>query len=186
MHYFTYDTIALRIFVEIVNSGEFEKVAKGSVYDTGKCFMAWEQILIMNAKMEGSNKMGITFDSFKSYIRYSAILIMVSSLLTKLQFVVDREAVAELEIQGYNISLTSSESYAISIRQAFNKLRNINSKIASKQIEIENLVRGSGATYGLNFGSMVAEVSAALGFQVGKDILLSEYNSYVKLIRAKK
>ena len=73
VHYFTYDTITLRLFVEIVNTGEFERVAKSRVYDVEKCYLQWEQILIMNSKMEGTNRLGVTFNSFKAYIRYQAI-----------------------------------------------------------------------------------------------------------------
>jgi hypothetical protein len=172
----------------VVNTGEFEKVAKSKVYDIEKCYQVWEQILISNSKMEGSNKLGITFDSFKSYLRYSAIFIMVNSMLTKLQFVVDKDAIKQLEELGYKISMESSIKYAESIKQAFNKLRNINSKIASKQIELANMIKtGEEIQHqGLNFGAMIAEVSTALGFRVGDDVLLSEYNQYVKLIKSKK
>jgi len=136
--------------------------------------------------MEGSNRLGVTFNSFKAYIRYQAMYIMVGALLTKLQFVVDRDAVKELAKHGYNITLTQND-YAPSIYAAFNKLQNINSKIASKQTELEQLMKGGEAMReGLNFGNLIAEVSTALGFRVGTDILLSEYNSYVKLIRSKK
>lgn len=185
MHYFTYDTITLELFVYIINSGKFEKVAKSKVYDAEKCYLQWEQILVMNSKQEGSNKLGMTFDSFKAYIRYSAVFVMANSLLTKLQFIVDKDAVEELGKLGYNIKMTK-EGYAASIQAAFSKLKNVNSKIQSKQLELEKLVQqGEERMTGLNFGAIIAEVSTALGFQVGKDILLSEYNQYIKLIRLK-
>jgi len=187
VRYYKYDTITLKLFVEVINSGEFERIARSKVYDAEKCLECWEQILVMNSRQEGTNRLGITFDSFKAYIRYSAVFVMVNAMLTKLQFIVDKDVVEELAGLGYNIKMTK-EGYAPSIQTAFNKLRNINSKIASKQIELEALIKGGDGEIksGLDFGGMIAEVSTALGFQISKDVLLSEYNSYVKLIRAKK
>lgn len=106
-------------------------------------------------------------------------------MLTKLQFVVDKGMIEELNGMGYKIVMTK-EGYANSIKVAFNKLRNVNSKLESKRVELENMVKGKEVEAGsLNFGSMLAEISLALKFQVREDVLLCEYNKYVQLIRIK-
>lgn len=187
MPYYTYSTIPLKLFTDIVNDGAFEKIARSKIYDIEKCYMQWEQILMTNATSNGSSKVGLTFTSFKAYIRYCTMFVRANAMLLKLQFVVDGEYIADLGAMGYKISMQDSKAYADSIKAALNKLRNVNSKIQSKQLEIEKLVEVTNIQpVVLDFGRLIAEVSASLGFQVSKNILLSEYNTYVKLIRSKK
>ncbi len=194
--YWHYDDITLKMFIHVVNNGDFKVLARSRFYDIDRCLKVWQGIMEDNAKVNGSNRMGVTADSLGSYVRYSATYVAINAMLTILQYEVNEKYIKRLTKEGYKIHMwdggmsqqENNSAYADSIKAAFSRLRNVTSKIESKKKEIALLTAESSGSENkkLDFGEMLAAVSSRLGFQLNAGVLLSEYNGYIKVIKAKK
>lgn len=137
--------------------------------------------------------MVIVLLAVKKYNAYAAEFIIVNSLLTKCLYVYDPKVVEELARRGYKVDdsrgttrtkAERNEAYAKSIEANFQKLRNVGNKMLSKSEELKKLT-GDVEDHKLNFGEMLANVSAGLGFPLPHNITLSEFNQYKKIVKEK-
>lgn len=137
-----------------------------------------------NAKSGNSSKFGMTIESYRSYVKLTAKFYAINAMLLSLQFKVNHDYIKELSELGYKISTANSKEYADSILRAFNKAKNINSKIESKKIELTLLSEAStNDANTLNFDYMISTMSFELGFQVSEKISLVSYNAYGNIIK---
>lgn len=147
---------------------------------------AWEAIVKRNS--QGHGETGNYMDNIKDYARLLADYGMVKASLLQLMLVVDDECIAFLDSKGYRIDKSTATSYRESIQSAMQKCKNVNTKLASKHNQIMRFIeenKNNTTPLKTSAESMLAQVSAAIGFSVGIDTTLARYNEYCKIIKKK-
>lgn len=181
-HYFNYDTIPLRVYVDIVNTGNYRLVSKSKIADVDKCFEVWEQITIAQSEALGGNKHRITLDALKAYNRYCAEYIIINSLLTKCLYKYDENTLKELAGYGFVID---KKDYRKSLEICFGRVKQYLTRMQSKELELKELMKENESRGTLKFGELIANASYGMGFNIREDILLSEFNQYMKILQEK-
>lgn len=183
--FYTYENIPLKLYIEIINTGNYQLVSNGS-RDIEKCFDAWENIVKENAKHSNSSEFDSRLHVIKTYARLLTDYITVVSNCNSLLFFVDIKMIEELKSLGYNINTSTSEAYTKSIEACIRKSANIISKMKMKENEMKSFVLIDKSN--VSFSELVANLSFGLGslninIPIGQDITLSMYNEYKKLIK---
>jgi hypothetical protein len=174
--YWQYETIPLKLYLEIASSGDLSKlVLSGNV----NAEEAWEEIVRKNQQAVGSNRYDNYFEKSQSYALMVNEYIFVRSALIYLSVKPDKEVAGLLAEKGYKID---PKNYIESLNKAFRKSENLITKAISKQNElhVEQEQRGESS-----FEEIMANLVVGLGFHVNDDITLSRYNEYRKIIKKK-
>lgn len=164
------------------NTADYSLLCISGTCDADIAYDKYEAIIRKNGQMNGS----LEFESYISnqiaLARYIADYNTIKAMLARLLFVVDNDHIAFLKRKGYHINTSKASTYASSIVAAGRKADNLTSKIESKVKEIE---RKQGQNHGspCTFDDVMADLTAALGFNVPEDITLSRYNGYLKVIK---
>jgi hypothetical protein len=186
--FYTYENIPLKVYIEIINTGNYQLVSNGS-RDIEKCFDAWENIVKENAKHSNSSEFDSRLQVIKTYARLLTDYITVVTNCNSLLFFVDSKMIEELKRLGYNINTSSSEAYTKSIEACIRKSANIISKMKMKENEMKSFVESDKVKESnVSFSELIANLSFGLGslninIAIGQDITLSMYNEYKKLIK---
>lgn len=173
--------------MEIAESGDVSRVAIGKA-DLTRCAERWEEIVRINAEVNGSYEYNNYLESCKEYYRLVAEHTLIKASLLKLSYKVDPELAKYLTSRGYVIRLgkrkaSDSDAYANSIDAALRKSDNLVTKIRMKQREMTNTTNIKGQVK--SFESVMGALSAALGWEPGPDITLARYNEYKKFLKEK-
>lgn len=105
-----------------------------------------------------------------------------------LLFTIDTPTIEFLNKSGYKIETKTQELFEESLRKAFIKSDNINSKLKQKFNQIQNFNEGlvskkeNEVGKSTGFEEKLAELSFEVGFSVDETITLARYNEYVKII----
>lgn len=169
-----YENISLREFFRVSQSGDVSTVGG----DAG-----WEKIVARNAKENGSHGLVNYKQTLKQINLLRADYLLVKASLTKLNFMVDSDAINFLRVKGFAINIGNASAYQQSLLVANRVSENLVSKIQSREKELERLAtkKGEPAT----FQGILASLSIALGFNVPEEVKLAWFNEAKKTIKRK-
>jgi len=183
--FYIYDTIPLRVFFEILRTGDLKLLILSHNHTQYKIIEAeivWDEILRRNGQESGNLDFNNYIDHLRTYAYLISEFVLIKACLSKLTIIpVDVEAVETLTKKGYVIDLTTSKTFLDSVRRATTKSNNLVTKIAAKQKELEKMGRSEGKP--LTFAKALANISKQLKFSVDRNLTLAEYNEYVKLLK---
>lgn len=145
----------------------------------------WETIVQENAKANGDYGYGSYFQLLKSYIALIAQYTIVKSILMRACYQIHYKDIEELRRRGFKINVSDSETYKTSLAAAMRKVGNLITKSLMKKGEIERQFKDSDRKTATAFPEVIAGLNVSLGFSVDKDITLSEFNEYKKILKAK-
>jgi len=181
--YWAYETISLKLYLEIAGSGNIGRLHKKGKPDA-ECEKIWEDIVKQNQKANGSYEFDIYFFSTQDYALLLNDYIFIKAALMKLSLEVDRDLVKVLAGKGYRISLENSEEYAKTLLACLRRSENLITKTVMKHNELAEFSKArSGAK--TSFEEVMANLSFGLGFTVPDSITLARYNEYRKILKAK-
>lgn len=187
--FFTYETISLRLFIDITNTGDYRKVVKSGYGTEVQCLDAWERIIQRNNEANGNNDYHIYLSEARRYGHILAQYLIEKSMLTKLCIVSDqekvKEEVEELRERGYRIDTTKNKLYHRSIEKALKRCNNLMVKANITRGEMMKKATRPGDDMEQSFEELVAAISFMMGFTVSDDITLARFNEYKKLIKKK-
>jgi hypothetical protein len=176
-----YDTITLRLFVEIARTKEYEKLRISG--RGGNPFEAWEQIVSKNEVDSGVNEFRNYLKIFKRHQELISEYQMVKTIIVFLQIKVSYKLIDFLNTKGYRINKEKSK-YDDSLAQASRKADNLLTKIKIKENELRT-VNGSGEkSKAFNIEHMIANLRVQLAPTIiPDDIKLVTYNYYNRVIK---
>lgn len=180
---YTYDNILLTNYMEIAQTGNTDLlVITGSPSDK-EIQERWE--LIVKKNLEANGQSSDQLDNIKDYVRLLATYIGVKASLLQLCTVNDDECITFLEHKGYRIDRSSHSAYVNSINANLQKVKNVLTKLASRNKLITESMKEADKTTPLmsSSESMLANISASLGFSVDSNITLARFNEYNKIIK---
>lgn len=186
---YTYENIPLKIYCDIVNTGNYQLVSNRKVEDH-VAYDAWEKIVTENSIKSGMSDFELHMDLLKSYGKLLYDYIEVQSNLMSLLFYVDYNIINQLAEKGYRINTSSSKAYTESINAGLTKCKNLVSKIRSKEEKIKSKRSNDDKHANLSFSELIANLSFGIGsmgvtIPVDHNLTLASYNEYRKLIKKK-
>jgi len=175
--------VTLRTYLEVANTGNYALLGNGTEEQRKK---AWQDIIKESGKHSGDMHFDHHFDLVKNYGLLLADYTVIKSALSQLLLKPDQENVDYLRSRGYVIETVPIENYYVSIQNAITKSSNLISKLNSA---FKDLTKGNEEekdSAPANIGQLVASLNFALGGNYGTvGMLLSEYNEYKKIVKAK-
>lgn len=183
--YYSYDNIPLRLFFEIAETNELEKLFISGKFSVEETEENWEILIGRNSFENGSNQYSSYRQANKDHKQFISEYILVKAMLTKLLFIIDDECIDFLRKRGYKIDKTNSEKYAESLYLAQRRSKNLITKTKMKQNEILGFTKGESTAPAQNFEEIMANLISGLGVQVSDDITLARYNAYKNIIKNK-
>jgi hypothetical protein len=176
------------LFLEIVASHDYKRILKSGEASDDQCQEMWETIVQQHNYHNGNQE----FFNYISHLRAYKDLLerynTVKSSLMVLLFTIDTPTIEFLNKSGYRIETKTQELFEESLRKAFIKSDNINSKLKQKFNQIQNFNEGlvskkeNEVGKSTGFEEKLAELSFEVGFSVDETITLARYNEYVKII----
>jgi uncharacterized protein with NRDE domain len=181
----SYDTIKLRTYIEIANTGNLNTLIVRGKFSQSELIRAWEEIVKKNAEANQDANYDLYLDALKAYGAHMEEYNMVKAMLLCLKYFVDDEYIKALRELGYKIDTSGRQAYASSIIAAERRSDNLVTKIKTKYKELEKMTRRDVASEETTVGALVAQVSFGLGFNLAEDIGLAQFNEYKKLLKEK-
>lgn len=178
---YNYDTIPLKVFIAIANSGDYNKLVKRGSYDSDSCFDQWEKLLLIHNQRNNSLSFSNYITLYKSQVYLTQKFNYIKACLLRLSIKPCKKVIELLKDEGYKIKTTSIVEYKASLDAAAKKSDNILTKIESKNKELIRVTKSSDSKP-TDFYDLLANLSFQLKFQVDKNITLAEYNSLIKTI----
>jgi hypothetical protein len=185
-HFFTYDTIPLKLYFEIIDGGQFTLVNTRGRGTVEQCLDAWEGIIKRNAEATGSGTYMIWFKTMRSYWALYAKHAIVNASLLLLKIKVDRRTIADLKKYGYHIDTSNSNTYADSLIRVSNQAKNLTTQLRMKENELRKMNEQKAvdeAKDGNSFDSVMAWLCLGTGLNLSDTITLGRYNEYVKAVK---
>jgi hypothetical protein len=189
--YFRYNTITLKLFLEVAQTSEYKKILISGEATVEDCARQWETILEQHNYHCGN----ADHDNFKIHLQaYRALMqkfVTVRTSLLYILFDIDQPTIDWLNKEGYKIDVDHGyKKYCESWERAFNKSNNLNSKQKQKLNQINTFKEAvisarkeyNDGQEANGFEERVAAISFYLGFHVEDDVTLARYNNYVKLV----
>ncbi len=182
-NFLSYDTIKLKLYIEIAKTGNIKLLSLVPNPDSKDCAKIWEAIIKKSSQATKS----YGFDNYLNSISSLGLVRnewhMVRLYLIKLYFIVDKEAIEFLDSVGISINTSGAHAYSLSLENAMKNSTNYITRISMLDKEIKKLEEGKEDNYG--FEEIIANTSYNIGFALDKDITLAEYNEYQRIISKK-
>ncbi len=188
MPYFLgYSDIKLKMFIDIANTRDYKKVLIKGFATLEQCEMAFEKIVEQNATANQDNTYRRYSQSLISYNKLLSELNVVKAYLIQLLFQVDTDVIRWLKGKNYIISTANSKEYELTIYANLRKSENLVTRLQMKVKEITNMLEShtSDQTSPTTIGSLIASVSAELGFALDENLTLAEFNEYKRIIKSR-
>lgn len=170
------------------------------------CITAWEEIIQANSEHTGSNQHNKFLKVHKELSLLQHKYSRDRAMLLYLSFYFKADYVKELNTNGYRIytgvgemfdsdlseetiQMIEKERYTESLEIAINQCENLNTRITIKQNEIKKMFKDNEASAGSkahNMFTSLVSVGVELGIRLPEDILLAEYNEYLKQAKSKR
>lgn len=179
--------------MEIIRTANHQLLIVSGAPSLDDIAQAWELIIQINSEVTGRMEYLMYLNMLKAHKKLWNKYQRVRALLLKAKLVFDKETVLSLRKHGFKIRIdgqdriTRSINYANSLNDATHQARNMRSKLTIKKNQIDAFMadaqkdKGGGA----GFEEIMANLCAALGFEVKDDILLARFNEYNKVIKRK-
>lgn len=143
----------------------------------------WEEIIRKNNEENGNFDFNNYFQALKKYASLVAEYTVVKACLLRMTIKAEVKTIETLREYGYIVDL-NPDNFNQSMQVINARSNNLLTKILSKQKELENFLKGSDSkARPITFAKAIMHLSSGLGFSVGKDILLAEYNEAKKIIK---
>lgn len=178
----TYEDIRLSTYLYIAKTNDLKLLIKKGIFTASQLSTAWEKLVEQNSKNTGNNSHSIYFNQIQGYYKLLNKHYRIKTALMSLAIKVDYDMVAYLNKEGYSIKISNQYEYEKSITNSLNKSKNLITKLESKKAEIDRL-KGKGDGKSSTLGEILSDLSYHLGYQVDKNLTLSEYNEYKKIIK---
>jgi len=184
VNFYHHENIPLKLYLEITESGDYQKlVIEGSV--TGaECAAQWEKIIQKNYETNGGFDYINYKDTLQSYGRLVAEYNLIRCYLVKLIFMVDDDYIAFLGERGYRIDKSSNQAYIDTINACLIRSENLITRMTMKANELKSYIPESKGSV-TSFDGIIASLSLCLGYEVSDNISLLRFNEYKKLINEK-
>jgi len=150
---------------------------RGWFFDYAKALEAWEGVVREHEKANNSGSYSKTISMSRAMAKRYNEYIMVRAAVIALSFGYDAGLVKILESCGYKIDVKNyANSLANILVRNDNNLTQVNVIRSELGLQHQRQVR-------IDFNEIIANLSAALGFNVRRNLRLAEYNSLVKVIK---
>lgn len=179
-----YKEIKLRLYVEIIETGDVRKLLTAGTATDEECATAWDAIVAENDRTAGGYKYVNYLNLIKDYGNLFSQYLAVKATLTALQFQVDDADISWLQSLGYKIDTSTSQLYVASLKRADQRSKNLINRMGLRLNEI-NVDRVKGPAVPSSFDYIMANLSEALGREVNDELTLARYNEYCKIAKAK-
>ena len=180
---YTYDSIPLTLYLEVAQTGNTDLIVISGNPTQKEIDAAWEEITRLNSQSTGRTSEQL--DNIKDYVRLLSKYSAAQASIMQLHLCVDDEAILYLASNGYKIDTSSNTAYRDTLKSAQRKAANVVTKIESKYKEIMDAAAQADPDTPLQSGieTMLAAVSATLGFNVESNVTLARFNEYNKIIK---
>ena len=180
---YTYDSIPLTLYLEIAQTGNTDLLVISGTPTEKEIQSAWDEITRLNSNSTGRTNHQL--DNIKDYVRLLSKYQASQASILQLHLCVDDEALLYLASNGYRIDTSSNTAYRESLKSAQRKVANVLTKIESKYKEIMAAVAQADPDAPVQSGieTILAAVSASLGFNVESTVTLARFNEYNKIIK---
>jgi len=170
--------------MEIAHSGNTDLLVISGKANDQEIQDCWEKIVKKNSQVNG---LGVDayFDNIKIYAKLLADYELVKLSLMQLMFVVDDSTINFLNALGYKIDTSGAKAYSDSIQNAFQKCKNLTTKLKTRFNQIQAANQDSEKTPEISIEEALANISVSLGLVITIDVTLARYNEYRKIIRKK-
>lgn len=188
--FLTYDNIQLKTFLEIASTGNVQLLCIRGKAGQVELVKRWEELVRINSDHNDDSNYDVYLDNLKTYGEFMNQYTMVKAMLTVLCYQIDDEYIEELKQLGYNIAVSKDpdqsgkKAYLESLEAAMRKSDNLVTKLKSKYNELLDLTKEVGEER-VTLGSLIAQVSFALGFNIPDTITLSQFNEYKRIVKQK-
>lgn len=174
---YTYETIPLKVYIEIANTKNLSLIGEGNVTEV------WEEIVRKNSEANQDTTYENYVYNYKQYNRFYREYLILKAAIVVLIAKVDKDLIEYLGKMGHTIDTSSEERYDESLIALGKKADNLTSKIKTKANEI---VMMDEEKKGQGFEEVMAVLCSSMGFHVPDDITLARYNEYKKILKARK
>lgn len=186
--FFGYKDITLKLFLEIIDSQDFSQLLKKGTATPEECQDQWERIVEKHNYHNGNYEHLNYLSHLQSYKEALQRFNTIKSSLMLLLVVIDNPTIEFLNYNGYKIDTSSQEKYELSLKNAFLKSDNLNSKLKMSYNQLnnfnDNLIskREEFERTKTTLEEKLAALSWELGFSVDDTVTLARYNEYVRII----
>lgn len=182
--YYSYETIPLRLFFDIIKSGDLKLLKLSRSASNDKLDIIWEEIIKRNNEANGNFTYSNYLEAIRSYARLINEYTIIKACVLKLaHYGADLKVVDTLRELGYVVNIENGKkAFDESLLAISNRSNNLVTKILAKKKEIEKYNEGKGEP--VTFARAIMSLSAQLGYNVGRDITLEEYNEAKKLVKS--
>lgn len=177
----------MRVFFDVIRSGDLKLLKLSPIASNKELDTVWESIIKRNNEANGNFSYSNYIEAVRSYARLINEYTVVKACVLKLAYYddVDLRAVDTLRERGYNVELEKGkQAFDESLLAISNRSNNLITKIIAKKKEIEKYNNPDGKGEPVTFARAIMALSARLGYNVGRDITLEEYNEAKKLIKS--
>lgn len=191
--FITYDTITLKMFIDIANTGNVSQLCVRGKASQVELAKHWEEIVKLNLDHAEDSTYDMHLENLQQLGNFMSLHTRVKAMLMVLHYQIDDEYIEELKQLGYKIEVSKTpeqngrKAYAESLHNAMRKSENLVSKLTSKYKEILSLTKEVEESK-VTLGALLAQLSFALGANgivvpLEENILLSQFNEYKKLVK---
>lgn len=182
---YRYDDIPLKLFLDIAETNEFEKLVIEGEATLEYLIECWEAIIQRNSEENSSFQYQSYFSLYQGYS-----LLVAQEFNCKVMFMIlslkkDPVIIEELRKKGYKIDDTDDDSYSDSLAKAVSKSGALVTKIKSKKNELEKFSAVHHGAKRDGYEDLIADLEFALGWTVGDNITLAKYNRLKKRAKQK-
>jgi hypothetical protein len=170
------------LYLNICETGDYTLLIKKGVAGYEQCAEKWDIIVKTNAEATGNTSYSNYFYSMQAIALLQREFLWVKYCVLKLAFVVDDETISKLKKRGYKINTATASGYVESLNNISRRADNLQTRIKLKERELEHLMKGEDNGT-VTVESLLAGISAELGFTIPSDITLARYNEYQKIIK---
>ena len=174
-----YQTIRLKEYVEIANTGDLSRLQISGNIDLNICAEKWESIVSENSRANGSNDYSIYLDKTKAHAAIVCEHMLIKAMLIRISIEYNPEIARELTKRGYKIS--PDDKYESSLIDAIRRSDNLITKAKVKENEIKSF--NSKTQDRQSFEEIMANLTFAIKMNLSDDITLARYNSLKKLAK---
>lgn len=179
-----YDTIKLREYIKIVNTGDLTLLGTGA--SSAEINEAWEKIVQESGKHTGDQHFDSYFELIQMYGSLLSDYTTIKATLSQLAIQPTKENVDYLKTRGYVVQTGSIAEFETSLVDCITKSSNLVNKINAAYNELVRDDEKGKDEPSANLGQLIAGMNFALGSNyIGTEVLLSEYNEYKKIVKAK-
>ena len=180
---YEYETLRLKTYLDIVNTGDYNKLIIRGYATIEQCYDQWEKIVEQHTEANGNNGYEIYREQSRKYAMMVSRYLTEKSLLTSLLMKVDMDKVEQLRQRGYRIKGKTIELYLTTISRAIKQCNNI--MVKATVIRNDMIKNATKQDRRESFHEVLATLNFMLGFTVPETVTLAEFNEYRKLIQKK-